>query len=92
MLNIRHHARIEIKHSEFQIWVNFKYQGMLLHSFDRFYVMTKFKLPKAEDLHLTTVPFNFKCSYLVMGKDKIIILYLVSFQNFWHIVKQLYHM
>ena len=35
--------------------VNFKYEGMLLNSFDRFYVVTKFELPKTEDLHLTTV-------------------------------------
>ena len=26
--------------------VNFKYEGMLSHSFDTFYVVTKFKLPK----------------------------------------------
>ena len=50
--------------------VNFKYEGMLSHSFDRFYVVTKFQLPKIEDLHLTTVQFDSKCSYLDMGKDK----------------------
>ena len=33
--------------------VNFKYEGMLYHSFDRFYVVTKFGTPK-EDLKLTT--------------------------------------
>ena len=37
--------------------VNFKYEGMLSHSFDRLYVVTKFKLPKVEDLRLTTVQF-----------------------------------
>ena len=25
---------------------NFKYEGMLSHSFDRFYVVTKFEIPK----------------------------------------------
>ena len=25
---------------------NFKYKGMLAHSFDRFYVITKFEMPK----------------------------------------------
>ena len=44
--------------------VNFKYKGMLSHSFDRFYVVAKFKLPKVEDLRLTTVDFDSKCSYL----------------------------
>ena len=50
--------------------MNFKYEGILLHSFDRFYMVTKFELPKIEDLHLTTVQFDSKCSYLDMGKDK----------------------
>ena len=44
--------------------VNFKYEGMLSYSFDRFYVVTKFELPRVEDLKLTTVPFDSKCSYL----------------------------
>ena len=33
---------------------NFKYEGMLSHSFDRVYVVTKFEMPKIEDLKLTT--------------------------------------
>ena len=44
--------------------VNFKYMGMLSHSFDRFYVVTKFELPKVEDLKLRTIDFDSKCSYL----------------------------
>ena len=44
--------------------VNFKYEGMLSHSFDRFYVVVKFELPKEEDLRLTTVDFDSWCSYL----------------------------
>ena len=44
--------------------VHFKYEGMLSHSFDRFYVVAKFELPRAEDLRLTTIEFNSKCSYL----------------------------
>ena len=44
--------------------VNFKYEGMLSHSFGRFYVVTKFELPKVEDLNLMTVDFDSKCSYL----------------------------
>ena len=34
--------------------VNFKYEGMLSHSFDRFYIVTKFELPKMTDLKFTT--------------------------------------
>ena len=40
--------------SNFGYGANFKYEGMLAHSFDRFYVVTKFEMPKIEDLKLTT--------------------------------------
>ena len=43
--------------------VNFKYEGMLSHSFDRFYIVTKFELPKTEDLGFATFKFDFECSY-----------------------------
>ena len=43
--------------------VNFKYEGMLSHSFDQFYIVTKFELPKTKDLRLETFKFDFKCSY-----------------------------
>ena len=43
--------------------VNFKYEGMLSHSFDRFYIVTKFELPKTKDLKLATLGFDFECSY-----------------------------
>ena len=43
--------------------VNFKYEGMLSHSFDQFYIVTKFELPKTKDLKLATFGFDFECSY-----------------------------
>ena len=43
---------------------NFKHKGMLTHSFDRFYVVTKFEMPKIEDLKLTTFSFDLTCNYL----------------------------
>ena len=43
--------------------VNFKYEGMLSHSFDRFDILTKFELPKTQDLKLATFGFDFECSY-----------------------------
>ena len=43
--------------------VNFKYEGMLSHSFDRFYIVTKFELLKTKDLKLATFGFDFECSY-----------------------------
>ena len=43
--------------------VNFKYEVMLSHSFDRFYIVTKFELPKTKDLKLPTFGFDFECTY-----------------------------
>ena len=37
---------------------------MLFHSFDRFYVVTKFELLKVEDLKLKTIDFDPTSSYL----------------------------
>ena len=50
--------------------VNFRYEGMPLHSFDRSYVVSNFELPKIEDLHLTTIQFDSTCNYsgMVVGK------------------------
>ena len=44
--------------------VNFKYKGMLSHSFNRFYVVAKYELPKVSDLKLTTIEFDLNCSHL----------------------------
>ena len=44
--------------------VNFKYKGMLSHSFDRCYVVTKFEIPKVQDLKLTMFSFDITCNYL----------------------------
>ena len=50
--------------------INFKYEWMLSHSFDRFYVMNKFVLPKIEDLKFTTIQFDSSCKYLDTGRKK----------------------
>ena len=36
---------------------------MLSHSFDRFCIVTKFELPKTQDLGFATFKFDFECSY-----------------------------
>ena len=38
--------------------INYKYMGTISHSFDRFYVVTKFELPKVQDLQFTTIPYD----------------------------------
>ena len=44
---------------------------MLYHSFDRFYVVTKFEIPKIEDLKLATFTFDFMCEHLNNPKSYI---------------------
>ena len=43
--------------------INFEYERMLAHSFDRFYVVTKFILPSTNDPNFSPIDFNVKCSY-----------------------------
>ena len=44
--------------------IKFKYKGMLSHSFDRFYVVTKFILPTIDDLKFSPIDFDSECIYL----------------------------
>ena len=44
--------------------INYKYEGMLAHSFDRFYVITKFVLPTLDDLKLSPIRCDKECNYL----------------------------
>ena len=37
---------------------------MLAHSFDRFYVVTKFMLPMIEDLKFSKLDFDYTCAYM----------------------------
>ena len=57
----------ELKHNilRFGYGVNFRYEGMLSHSFDRFYVVTKIDIPKVLDLNLTLFQFDYNCSHVV---------------------------
>ena len=44
--------------------VNFRYEGMLAHSFDRFYVVMRIEIPKVSDLNLTVFQFDYNCSHV----------------------------
>ena len=39
--------------------INYKHEGMLTHSFDRFYVVTKFMLPTIGDLKFSKLDFDY---------------------------------
>ena len=49
---------------KFGYGINYKYEGMLAHSFDRFYVITKFVLPTLDDLKLSPIRYDKEYNYL----------------------------
>ena len=44
--------------------INYKYEGMLAHSFDRFYVVTKFMLPMIGDFKFYKLDLDYTCAYM----------------------------
>ena len=44
--------------------INYKYEEMLAHSFDKFYVVMKFILSTMDDLNFSALNFNKDCKYL----------------------------
>ena len=49
---------------KFGYGVNYKYEGMLMHSFDRVYVVTKFMLPMVGDIKFSKLSFDHTCAYM----------------------------
>ena len=43
--------------------IDYKYEGMLMHSFDIFYVVTKFILPSLGDLNFSNLNYDNTCAY-----------------------------
>ena len=60
----------------FRYSVNFKYEGMLTHSFDRFYVVAKYEIPKIENLKFTTFSFDLMCNHLNISKKSYFLRYI----------------
>ena len=44
--------------------INYKYEGMPVHSFNRFYVVTKFILPTIGDLNFSKLNYDDTCTYV----------------------------
>ena len=55
---------------KFGYGINYKYMGTISHSFDRFYVVTKFELPKVRDLQFMTIPYDKGCNHLEDAKSQ----------------------
>ena len=44
--------------------INYKYEGMLVHLFDRFYIVTKFMLPLIGGVKFSRLNFDHSCAYM----------------------------
>ena len=44
--------------------INYIYEGMLAHSFDRFYIVTKFMLPSMGDIKFSKLNLDHSCTYM----------------------------
>ena len=49
---------------KFGYGINYKYEGMLAHSFDRFYIVTKFILPSIEDIKFSKLKYDNTCMHI----------------------------
>ena len=49
---------------KFGYGINYKYEGMLMHSFDRFFKVTKFILPSIEDIKFSRLKYDNICTYM----------------------------
>ena len=56
--------KLELKRNilNFGYGINYEYEGMLAHLFDRFYVVTKFILPSIGDLNFFTLNYDNTCA------------------------------
>ena len=62
--------------SNFGYIANFKCEGMLTHSFDRFYVVAKYEIPKVEHLQCTTFTFDLMHNHLNISKKSYLLRYI----------------
>ena len=55
---------------KFGYGMNYKYEGMLMHSFNRFYIITKFILSSIGNIRFSHLTFDDSCSY--MNKEYVL--------------------
>ena len=58
--------KLELKRNnlKFGYRINYKYEGMFAHSFNKFYVVTNFILPSIKDLKFSKLNYDNTCAYL----------------------------
>ena len=57
-------TRTKEKHFDFGYGINYNYEGMVAHSFVRYYVVTKFILPTIGDLNFSKLNYDNTCAFL----------------------------
>ena len=56
--SIKFNPKLQKNISKFGYSINYKYEGMLAHSFDRFYIVMKFMLPSVKDIKFSNLNFD----------------------------------
>ena len=49
---------------KFSYGINYKYEGMLAHLFNRFFIVMKFMLPSVKDIKFSNLNFDECCTYM----------------------------
>ena len=62
--SIKFNPELEKNILKFGYGINYKYKGMLVHLFDRFYIITKFMLPSMGDIKFSNLNFDHSCAYM----------------------------
>ena len=62
--SIKFNSELQKNILKFGYSINYKYEDMLAHSFDRFYIVTKFMLPSMEDIKFSKLNFDHSCTYM----------------------------
>ena len=74
---------------KFSYGINYKYKGMLTHSFDRFYIVMKFILPSVKDIKFSNLNFDESCTYMnkKYAPHTDSSKYLSELQTYWNKIK-----
>ena len=62
--SIKYNLELQRNILKFGYGINYKYEGMLTHSFDRFYIVTKLILPSVKDIQFSYLNFDESCAYM----------------------------
>ena len=62
--SIKFNPELQMNILKFGYSISYKYEAMLAHLFDRFYIVTKFMLPSMGDIKFSNLYFDHSCTYM----------------------------